>query len=101
MHYLIIYELAPDYLERRPAFRDEHLRLAWESVSRGELLLGGALGDPAEGAAILFEANSPAVAQQFAAADPYVRNGLVKSWRVHKWNTVVGTAASTPVKPPA
>ena len=24
MHYLLMYDLAPDYLERRAAFRDEH-----------------------------------------------------------------------------
>ena len=27
-HYLLTYHLAPDYLERRPAFREEHLALA-------------------------------------------------------------------------
>jgi len=26
----------------------------------------------------------------FAKADPYVKNGLVKSWRVRKWATVIG-----------
>jgi uncharacterized protein len=31
------------------------------------------------------------VAERFAADDPYVRNGLVRSWRVREWTTVVGT----------
>ena len=39
----------------------------------------------------------PAV--EFAKADPYVRNGLVTRWRVREWTTVVGDAASTPVRP--
>ena len=42
-----------------------------------------------------------AAAEAFAARDPYVRNGLVTRWRVRKWKTVAGSAAATPVKPPA
>src|SRR5687768_6713017 len=98
-HYLLIYDLAPDYMERRPAFRAEHLRLAWAAQARGEIVLAGALADPADGAVLLFEGESPAAAEAFAAADPYVRNGLVKSWRVRRWTTVVGAEAATPVRP--
>jgi hypothetical protein len=39
------------------------------------------------------------VAEAFARADPYVRNGLVKNWHVREWTTVVGDFAATPVKP--
>ena len=99
MHYLLIYDLAPDYLAKRPEFRGAHLKLAWEASERGELVLGGALADPADNAVLLFKADSPAVAERFAAADPYVKNGLVKSWRVRPWTTVVGADASTPVRP--
>jgi uncharacterized protein YciI len=98
MHYLLFYEAAPDYLERRPAFRNEHLALAWQAHGRGELVLAGALADPVDGAVFLFQGSSPAAAEAFAAADPYVRNGLVKSWRVRPWTTVVGDAATTPVR---
>ncbi len=45
-HWLLSYELAPDYLARRARFRDEHLALAWAAADRGELLLAGAAGDP-------------------------------------------------------
>jgi len=99
MHYLMFYELAPDYLERRGQFRAEHLKLAWASADRGEMVLGGALADPTDGAVILFESDSPAVAERFAAADPYVQNGLVKRWYVRPWTTVVGGRCSTPVRP--
>lgn len=98
MHYLLIYDLASDYLERRAAFRGEHLRLAWAASARGELLLGGALADPADCAVLLFQGDSPAAAEAFAAADPYVRNGLVAQWRVRVWTTVVGEAAASPVR---
>ena len=36
MHYLLFYDLSPDYLERRGEFRAEHLGLAWEAQARGE-----------------------------------------------------------------
>jgi uncharacterized protein YciI len=99
MHYLLMYETAPDYLERRPAFRNEHLALAWQAHARGELVLAGALAEPVDGAVFLFQAPSPAPAEAFAAADPYVKNGLIKSWRVRPWTTVVGETASTPIRP--
>jgi uncharacterized protein len=98
-HYLLIYDLSSDYMERRSAFRAEHLRLAWEAQGRGEIVLAGALADPADGAVLLFQGESPAAPEAFAAADPYVRNGLVKSWRVRRWTTVVGAEAATPVRP--
>ncbi len=98
-HFLLFYEFGDDYLERRGAFRSEHLRLAWEAQARGEFLLGGAYADPADGAALLFRCESAEVPQQFAAADPYVKAGLVKAWRVRTWTTVVGEGASNPVRP--
>jgi len=99
MHFLLLYDVAPDYLERRGAYRDEHLALGWAAHARGELLLGGALADPADGAVLLFRGDSPAVAERFAEADPYVRNGLVARWRVRPWTTVIGDDAATPVRP--
>lgn len=99
MHFLLFYDTAPDYLERRPIYRNEHLSLAWAAQARGELILGGALGDPVEGAILLFEGESPEAAICFAESDPYVKNGLIKSWRVLPWATVVGDRAVNPVKP--
>jgi hypothetical protein len=99
MHFLLIYRTAPDYLERRVAFRARHLALAWEAADRGELQLGGAAGDPIEGSILLFSGDSPAAAERFARADPYVTNGLILDWRVLPWTTVVGKDASRPVRP--
>jgi uncharacterized protein YciI len=99
MHYLLQYDLAPDYLERRPQYRDEHLSLAWQAQARGELVLAGALTDPVDSAVFLFRGDSPLAAETFAKGDPYVKNGLVKAWRVRAWTTVVGADASTPVRP--
>ena len=35
-HFLLTYDLAPDYLERRAALRDAHLALAWAAARRAE-----------------------------------------------------------------
>ena len=99
MHFLLLYDVAPDYLTRRGEYRAEHLALGWAAHARGELVLGGALADPVDGAVLLFRGDSPAVAESFAAADPYVRNGLVTRWRVRPWTTVIGELAATPVRP--
>ena len=99
MHYLLFYDYSADYLERRGEFRSEHLTLAWQAQERGELILAGALSDPADGAVLLFQCASPEVAERFAAADPYVRQGLVASSRVRPWTTVVGRDALSPVRP--
>jgi uncharacterized protein YciI len=99
VHYLLIYELAPDYLARRGEFRDEHLQLAWDAQERGEIVIAGALADPADTAVLLFTGESPEAAERFARADPYVTKGLVTNWRVRQWTTVVGKDATNPVRP--
>ena len=98
MHFLLFYDYASDYLERRAEFRAEHLRAAWASNDRGELILGGAYADPADGAALLFHCDSPEVPRRFAEADPYVRNGLVTKYWIRQWTTVVGAMAATPIR---
>jgi uncharacterized protein YciI len=93
MHYLLFYDAVENYDERRKPFRAAHINHAREAVARGDLVLGGALTNPTDGAVLLFRGASPAAAEAFAASDPYVLNGLVKSWRVREWTTVVGPAA--------
>ena len=99
MHYLLFYEVSGDYLQRRQQYRAEHLKLARQAVERGDLVLGGALANPVDGAVLLFKGDSPQVAEAFARADPYVTNGLVARWRVREWTTVVGEAAAHPTRP--
>jgi uncharacterized protein YciI len=98
MHYLLFYDVVPDYAERRKPFRAAHLAHAWAAVERGELVLGGALADPVDGAVLLFHCDSPAVVEAFVANDPYVLNGLITHWRVRTWTTVVGEGASNPIR---
>lgn len=96
-HFILFYETALDYLERRPAYRGAHLALAKAAHERGELVLAGALADPPDGAVLVFKGETDAAARAFAEADPYVKNGLIKTWRVREWTTVVGDGALTKV----
>jgi uncharacterized protein YciI len=99
MHYVLIYEFTDDYLTRREEFRTEHLRFVWEAVDRGEVLLGGALGDPPSGGIIIFTVPDASLVETFAADDPYAAAGLIRRWRVTPWATVVGLGATDPMRP--
>ena len=81
------------------SIRDAHLNKAWASHDKGELVLGGALADPVDGAVLLFKAEAPSVVEEFAKSDPYVLNKLVTAWRVREWTTVAGDGATLPTKP--
>ncbi len=87
--YLLFYDVVDDYVARRSEFRELHLGHADEAYERGELLLGGALADPVDGAVLVFRGHGPEVAADFARSDPYVKNGLVTGWRVRAWTEVV------------
>jgi len=104
MHYLLFYEGDENWVTQRARFRDAHLTAAWRASDRGEVILAGALKNPdgvISGAVLLFAGDSPAVAEEFAKADPYVVNGVVKHWYIREWVTVEGADAATPVKPAA
>jgi uncharacterized protein YciI len=93
MYFALVYDLADDYLERRPAFREEHLALAQAAVERGELRLGGAFAEPADHALLVWQAHDRAVVERFVAQDPYVTNGLVISSTIREWSVVIGADA--------
>lgn len=94
-YFLLLYDVVDDFVARRTPLRDEHLALARAAHARGELVMGGALTDPVDTAALLFRAADASGAERFAAADPYVKNGLVKRWRVRPWAVAVGGDPAT------
>jgi uncharacterized protein YciI len=88
-YFALFYDVIEGFVEKRMPFREEHLRLVREAHARGEIVMAGALGEPPEGALLVFRASSRAVAEEFAGRDPYVRQGLVAGWRVKPWAVVV------------
>jgi uncharacterized protein YciI len=89
MFYLLIYDVVENYVERRAAFREEHLKLAKEYAEQGALILGGALSDPVDQAVLVFNADSHAVVEDFVARDPYFQQGLIRSYRIRTWTVVI------------
>jgi len=89
-YFILSYDLVDDYIVRRPAFRSEHLDLAQNTHRRGELILAGALGDPADRALLVFRVPERSMVEEFARNDPYVLNGLVTRWEVRPWAVVIG-----------
>jgi len=90
VYYVLFYKTVESYVERRAPFREEHLALATAAHKRGELVMGGALADPADTAVLVFKGESPAVAEAFVKSDPYVRNGLIIEWSIRPWTVVIG-----------
>ena len=97
MHYLLFYDVVEDYAARRTPFRAVHLEHGRQALAHGELVLVGAFANPVDGAVLLFQGDSPAVAEKFARTDPYVLNGLVTNWHVREWTTVIGAGAAAPI----
>jgi uncharacterized protein YciI len=90
MYHMLLYDVVDDFINRRAPFREEHLGIARAAAERGELFMAGALTDPVDGAALVFKTDNRAVAERFAENDPYVKKGLVKSWKVRQWVVVIG-----------
>lgn len=88
-YFALTYDVVDDFTNRRTPYRPQHLSLAREAQARGELVLAGALGEPA-GALLIFKADDRSTAEDFAKSDPYVTNGLVKKWAVRPWTVVIG-----------
>lgn len=83
---ILSYSYVADVLERREPHREAHLALIARMETEGRLLLAGAIGDPPEGALIVFD--SAAAAEEFAASDPYREAGLVTEHSIRPWNLV-------------
>lgn len=124
MHYLLMYDVTHDYVTARTPYRKSHLLHAMAAHQRGEIILAGALANPATsspallpegegsvvspahadeasrlGAVLVFQCDSPKIPEDFAKADPYVINGVVTQWRVREWTTVIGDNPSVRVDP--
>jgi hypothetical protein len=88
VHYILFYEYVTEMLERRGPFREAHLARIGIEREAGRISMAGALGDPPNGAAIVFTGVEPDVVEAFAEGDPYVGAGLVTAWRVEPWALV-------------
>ena len=84
-HHILFYEYVPDIVERRGPHRDAHLARIRDTE---QIVMAGALGEPPHGAAIVFRDAEPGAIERFVEGDPYVQAGLVRDWRIERWNVV-------------
>jgi uncharacterized protein YciI len=80
--YALIYESAGDVRARVPEVMPAHRAWYEEFARRGDLLMVGPFSDATGALAVL---TSRAAAEEFAAGDPFVRNGLVGKWYIREW----------------
>jgi uncharacterized protein YciI len=92
-HFALFYDVVGGFVTKRGTYREEHLRLVHGAHDRGELVMAGALGDPPDGALLVFRAPDASTVEAFAKNDPYVINGLVTGWHVRQWNVVTSDSA--------
>jgi uncharacterized protein YciI len=88
MKYVLFYESADNVAEKATAHAPAH-RKHWHPFrERGELLLIGPFGDPqSQGAMAVFTTRE--AAEEFARDDPFVVNGVVRSWEIREWDEAV------------
>jgi uncharacterized protein YciI len=96
MHFILFYDVVDGFVDKRVQYRSLHLDHVRKAYERGELVLGGALEEPVDGAVLVFNVLSRETVERFAETDPYVINGLVTQWRVRKWMTVIGEGSTPP-----
>lgn len=89
-YFALFYDVVDDFIARRSTYREDHLHLAREAHRRGELLLAGALTEPADRALLIFRTDQRSTVEDFAHNDPYVIHGLVTRWEVRSWAVVIG-----------
>ncbi len=91
-YYAMFYEVVDDFVAKRAPFREQHLRLVAEAHERGELVLAGALAEPADRTLLIFLVKDESQVVGFAERDPYVKNGLVKKYEIRPWTVVTENA---------
>ena len=90
MYYILFYKTIENYIEKRAPYRSEHLKLVQQAYDKGEMVMAGALDDPADGAVLIFKGDDQQAAEDFVQKDPYVKNGLIREWEIRPWNVVAG-----------
>ena len=88
MKYVLFYTPADDVLETAPLHFAAHRERIGEFHARGALLMVGPFGDPGtQGSMAIF--TSREAAEEFAAGDPFVLKGVVRSHEIREWDEVL------------
>jgi uncharacterized protein len=86
--YVLLYESADDVVTRAPIHFPAHRIRLVDFHARGTLLMVGPFSNAQEeGSMAIF--TSREAAEAFVAEDPFVLNGVVRSWQIREWNEVL------------
>ena len=90
-YYILFYKTSETYTKDREPHRALHLEHAKKAQNDGNLLLAGALEEPADEAMLIFKTDQRALVENFAKNDPYVLHGVVKHWFISPWKVAMGS----------
>jgi uncharacterized protein YciI len=86
--YVLLYEAADDVVTRAPIHFPAHRVRLVDFHTRGALLMVGPFSNAqAEGSMAIF--TSREAAEEFVEEDPFVLNGVVRSWQIRQWNEIL------------
>jgi uncharacterized protein YciI len=88
MLFVIIGHDGPQGASLRPSVRSAHLENLRPLVERGRVIVGGPFTD-GSGSLIVAEFDSEAAAREFAANDPYTKQGVFERVEVKPFRQVV------------
>ncbi len=83
----MIYETAPDGLDKARIHFPAHRKRLDEFHARGVLLMAGPCMNPMDTAYGVF--TSREAAEAFIKDDPFIINGVVSKWSIREWNEVL------------
>jgi uncharacterized protein len=83
MKYVLWYEPGDDAASLAPLHFAAH-KERWDSYAQRGCLL--AIGPFTDGTGALAVFTTRADAEEFAAGDPFVQHGVIRSWSVREWN---------------
>jgi uncharacterized protein YciI len=88
MRYVLLYASADDVMSKAPAHFPAHSARIAEFHDRGDLLMVGTFGDPqTQGSMAIFASRE--AAEEFVRDDPFVINGVVRSYEIREWNEIL------------
>jgi uncharacterized protein len=88
--YVLLYQSADNVAERAPLHFAAHWARALEFHGRGLLRMIGTFADPqTQGSMSIF--TSREAAEEFVAGDPFVLEGVVRSWEIRQWNEALAS----------
>ena len=88
-HFMLYYNLIPDRLTLRVAYKDEHIRRLDEFSKRGLLFVGVEKAGDTQGV-FMFEGENDDIVKEWLATDPYIRNGVVEQYHTAEIRLVGG-----------